>query len=116
MIIGSVTTIVAGKIEAVHPRGTRAGNARRIIAGMPRAASDDAHIHLQAVLDGARTGLTDMAAFIAISMLLGFNYGSCLSVFPSAVKDNFGLKNFGVNYGLVFTWGGGSVFRLSRSL
>jgi OFA family oxalate/formate antiporter-like MFS transporter len=59
-----------------------------------------------------RTGLTDMAAFIAISMLLGFNYGSCLSVFPSAVKDNFGLKNFGVNYGLVFTaWGvGGLVF------
>jgi len=47
-------------------------------------------------------------------MLLGFNYGACLSVFPSAVKDNFGLKNFGVNYGLVFTaWGvGGFVFPL----
>jgi hypothetical protein len=47
-------------------------------------------------------------------MLLGFNYGACLSVFPSAAKDNFGLKNFGVNYGLVFTsWGvGGFVFPL----
>jgi hypothetical protein len=35
-------------------------------------------------------------------------------VFPSAVKDNFGLKNFGINYGLVFTaWGvGGFVFPL----
>ena len=61
-----------------------------------------------------RMGLTDMAAFIIVSMLLGFNYGACLSVFPSAVKDNFGLKNFGINYGLVFTaWGvGGFVFPL----
>jgi MFS family permease len=61
-----------------------------------------------------RTGLTDMTAFVVISMLLGFNYGACLSVFPSAVKDNFGLKNFGINYGLVFTaWGaGGFVFPL----
>ena len=55
-----------------------------------------------------------MAAFVVVSMLLGFNYGACLSVFPSAVKDNFGLKNFGINYGLVFTaWGvGGFVFPL----
>jgi MFS family permease len=61
-----------------------------------------------------RTGLADMTAFIAVSMLLGFNYGACLSVFPSAVKDNFGLKNFGINYGLVFTaWGaGGFIFPL----
>ena len=62
-----------------------------------------------------RTGLTDMTAFVVVSMLLGFNYGACLSVFPSAVKDNFGLKNFGINYGLVFTsWGvGGFVFPLA---
>ncbi len=44
--------------------------------------------------------------------LIGFNYGTNLSLFPSATKDYFGLKNFGVNYGLVFTaWGvGGFVF------
>jgi nitrate/nitrite transporter NarK len=55
-----------------------------------------------------------MTAFIVVSMLLGFNYGACLSVFPSAVKDNFGMKNFGINYGLVFTaWGvGGFLFPL----
>jgi MFS family permease len=58
-----------------------------------------------------RTGLTHMVAFVMVSMLLGFNYGACLSVFPSAVKDNFGLKNFGINYGLVFTsWGVGGFF------
>ena len=62
-----------------------------------------------------RTGLADMTAFVVVSMLLGFNYGACLSVFPSAVKDNFGMKNFGINYGLVFTsWGvGGFVFPLA---
>jgi hypothetical protein len=38
--------------------------------------------------------------------LIGFNYGTNLSLFPSATKDYFGLKNFGMNYGLVFSaWG-----------
>ena len=41
-----------------------------------------------------------------IVLLIGANYGSNLSLFPSATKDYFGLKNFGVNYGFVFTaWG-----------
>jgi len=55
-----------------------------------------------------RTGLTDMTA------LLGFNYRACLSIFPSAVKDNFGQKNFSINDGLVFAaWGAcGFVFPL----
>lgn len=51
-----------------------------------------------------------LAALIAFSMLIGFNYGACLSLFPSATKDYFGIKNFGVNYGLVFTaWGAGGL-------
>jgi len=45
-----------------------------------------------------------------LSILAGFNYGANLSVFPSAIKDLFGLKNFGINYGIVFTaWGFGGV-------
>jgi hypothetical protein len=44
------------------------------------------------------------------SMLIGFNYGANLSVFPSATKDYFGLRNFGVNYGFISTaWGVGGV-------
>jgi OFA family oxalate/formate antiporter-like MFS transporter len=40
--------------------------------------------------------------------LVGMNYGSNLALFPSFTKDFYGLKNFGVNYGLVFTaWGVG---------
>lgn len=122
MIIGSLTTIAKlGKIEAgfILVALLAVGNASgRIVAGVLSDKIGRLWTMLiififQAVLMMLlRNGLTDMAAFIAISMLLGFNYGSCLSVFPSAVKDNFGLKNFGVNYGLVFTaWGvGGFVF------
>jgi OFA family oxalate/formate antiporter-like MFS transporter len=43
-----------------------------------------------------------------ISALIGANYGANLALFPSITKDFYGLKNFGVNYGLVFTaWGVG---------
>jgi OFA family oxalate/formate antiporter-like MFS transporter len=43
-----------------------------------------------------------------ISALVGANYGANLSLFPSITKDFYGLKNFGMNYGLVFTaWGVG---------
>ncbi len=56
---------------------------------------------------------------VILATLLGFNYGTNLSLFPSLTKDNWGLKNFGINYGLVFTaWGvGGFVMgRLSQML
>jgi len=43
-----------------------------------------------------------------VSALIGANYGANLSLFPSVTKDYYGLKNFGLNYGLVFTaWGVG---------
>lgn len=49
---------------------------------------------------------------LTATTLIGFNYGTNLSLFPSTTKDYFGLKNFGMNYGLVFSaWGiGGFVF------
>jgi OFA family oxalate/formate antiporter-like MFS transporter len=48
------------------------------------------------------------AALALLCALVGVNYGSNLALFPSFTKDFYGLKNFGVNYGLVFTaWGVG---------
>ncbi|MCI5208902.1 MAG: MFS transporter [Candidatus Electrothrix sp. ATG2] len=48
-----------------------------------------------------------------LSVLIGANYGANLSLFPSITKDYYGIRNFGVNYGLVFTsWGLGG-FTLS---
>ncbi len=49
-----------------------------------------------------------------MSALIGANYGANLSLFPSITKDFYGLKNFGMNYGLVFTsWGVGG-FMLAK--
>jgi hypothetical protein len=60
-------------------------------------------------------------AFLLVlaATLIGFNYGTNLSLFPSATKDYFGLKHFGANYGLVFSaWGvGGFIFpRVSQMI
>jgi MFS family permease len=54
------------------------------------------------------------AVILLLATLIGFNYGANLSLFPSLTKDLWGLKNFGMNYGILFTaWGVGG-FVLSR--
>jgi len=59
------------------------------------------------------TILASVPMLSVLSALIGANYGANLSLFPSLTKDYYGLKNFGVNYGLVFTaWGVGG-FMLS---
>ena len=60
------------------------------------------------------SALANIPVLTIISALIGANYGANLSLFPSITKDFYGLKNFGVNYGLVFTaWGVGG-FMLSK--
>ena len=50
------------------------------------------------------------AGFIFGAAIVGFCYGSCLSLFPSTAADEWGTKNLGLNYGLLFTaWGVGGV-------
>lgn len=57
--------------------------------------------------------LSSAGILALLCALVGMNYGSNLALFPSFTKDYYGLKNFGVNYGLVFTaWGLGG-FTLS---
>lgn len=52
--------------------------------------------------------LANISVLSLVSALIGANYGANLSLFPSITKDYYGLKNFGMNYGLVFTaWGVG---------
>jgi len=56
---------------------------------------------------------------ILLATFIGFNYGANLALFPSFTKDFWGMKNFGMNYGIIFTaWGiGGLVMsRVSQSL
>jgi len=63
----------------------------------------------------------DAGAFLLVgtATFIGFNYGANLSMFPSFAKDLWGIKHFGVNYGILFTaWGvGGFVMsRVSQTL
>jgi MFS family permease len=57
---------------------------------------------------------TSAVVIVLVAALIGANYGANLSLFPSMTKDLWGLKSFGMNYGVLFTaWGVGG-FVLSR--
>lgn len=61
---------------------------------------------LQAVNMFIFTFYTSVPLLIAGTALAGLSYGALFSLFPSTTADFFGLKNLGLNYGLVFTgWG-----------
>ena len=108
-------------LVAVLGVGNGAG---RIIAGtlsdkIGRKATLFTCFVLQAILiillSQAKAGnvLGTTPVLAVLSALVGANYGANLALFPSVTKDYYGLKNFGVNYGLVFTaWGLGG-FMLS---
>lgn len=65
-------------------------------------------------ISGTVEALGSGVALAIIAALVGANYGSNLSLFPSATKTYYGIENFGVNYGLVFTaWGVGG-FMLAK--
>jgi predicted MFS family arabinose efflux permease len=56
---------------------------------------------------------------VFLATFIGFNYGTNLSLFPAFTKSFWGLKNFGVNFGIMMSaWGvGGFVFsRISQTL
>jgi MFS family permease len=81
-------------------------------------------IAFQALLMFAAIPLTSStfsspAIIVILAALMGFNYGANLALFPSYAKDLWGMKSFGMNYGILFTaWGfGGLVMsRFSESL
>ena len=73
---------------------------------------------LQAICMLLAVPVTETLSFPILLVLLataiGFHYGANLCLFPVFAKDLYGLKNFGVNYGILFTaWGAGG-FVLSR--
>lgn len=54
---------------------------------------------------------SSLPTLVVGTMVAGFCYGACLSIFPTVTALLYGVKNLGVNYGLVFTsWGAGGVF------
>jgi OFA family oxalate/formate antiporter-like MFS transporter len=66
---------------------------------------------MQAVMMGLLAIAQTPALLVPVAALVGFAYGANLALFPSTTQGYFGTKNYGVNYGLVFTaWGVGGVF------
>jgi OFA family oxalate/formate antiporter-like MFS transporter len=60
------------------------------------------------------SALANVPLLMVLVALIGANYGSNLAVFPAMTKDFYGLKNFAMNYGIVYTaWGLGG-FMLSQ--
>lgn len=55
-------------------------------------------------------GYSNSTELMIGTAITGVGYGSLLSAFPSASVEHFGLKNFGANYGILFTaWGIGGI-------
>ena len=66
---------------------------------------------LQALALFLFNGLSSFGTVLAAAAMIYFAYGSMLSVYPSACADNYGTKNLGLNYGILFSaWGAGGVF------
>jgi MFS family permease len=130
MIIGGVAGMAKhgmGQMAWVVVALMAVGNASgRVIAGIlsdriGRANTLFIMLIFQAIVIFSLLFITpaQIVLLVLAAILIGFNYGTNLSLFPSATKDFFGLKNFGVNYGLVFSaWGvGGFIFpRVSQMI
>jgi len=123
MVIGKLATVVS--VQAAYEAGFKlvallaVGNAGgRVIAGvlsdkLGRIRTMQLFTVFQAILMFAMPFVDSAAVLVIFSICIGMNYGSNLSLFPSITKDFYGLKNFGTNYGLVFTaWGVGSLLAL----
>jgi nitrate/nitrite transporter NarK len=133
MVIGSVAGMAKksmGEAAFVAVAIMAVGNAAgRILAGIVsdrvgRNVTLSGVLLFQAVLMMAAIPTVNAQEASAVMVVLlatfiGFNYGANLSLFPSFAKDSWGLKSFGINYGILFTaWGiGGFVMsRMSQML
>jgi MFS family permease len=126
MVIGSVSGMAKKSMGAnafIAVAVLAVGNAGgRIIAGIlsdkiGRKWTLMLVLAVQAALMFAAIPVTagkDTALIVLLATFIGFNYGANLALFPSLTKDFWGLKNFGMNYGVLFTaWGvGGFVLSL----
>ncbi|MBV5338671.1 MAG: OFA family MFS transporter [Deltaproteobacteria bacterium] len=123
MVIGSVAGLAKssmGSMAFVAVAIMAIGNAAgRVVAGVlsdkiGRRATLFIMLSLQAVMMFIAMMVINSGSAVLLVLLasfIGFNYGSNLCLFPSFAKDYWGTKNYGLNYGVLFTaWGvGGSV-------
>lgn len=123
MVIGSVAGMAKQSLGemaflavAIMAIGNAAG---RIVAGIVsdkigRANTLTIMLLFQALLMFAAMfvvgGNSGAVVLVLLATFIGFNYGTNLSLFPSLAKDLWGLQNFGMNYGILFSaWGLGGL-------
>jgi MFS family permease len=123
MVIGSIAGIAKqsmGELAFIAVAVMALGNASgRIIAGIlsdkiGRATTLIIMLTIQAALMFAAIPVVSGSGSGAIlttllATFIGFNYGTNLSLFPSFAKDYWGAKNYGMNFGILFSaWGVGA--------
>jgi len=131
MVIGNVAPIVKEQIglaavSAVAVSALAVGNgAGRVLYGVLSDKIGRKNVLLIAFVFQAAlvyglsfvvqgSSLANVPVLMLLVALIGANYGANLAVFPAMVKDYYGLKNFAMNYGIVYTaWGLGG-FMLSQ--
>ncbi len=129
MVIGSVAGMAKsslGESAFIAVAIMAVGNAGgRIVAGIlsdriGRTKTLAGMFFFQAILMFAAipiigAGSSSAVLLVLLATFIGFNYGANLTLFPSFTKDYWGMKNFGVNYGVIFTaWGAGG-FVMSKT-
>ena len=120
MVIGSVAGLAKksmGPMAFIAVAIMAVGNAAgRVIAGLlsdkiGRRATLFIMLAFQSALMFAAIPVistNNAALLVLLATFIGFNYGSNLCLFPSFTKDYWGTKNYGLNYGALFTaWGVG---------
>jgi MFS family permease len=123
MVIGSIAGIAKqsmGELAFIAVAVMALGNASgRIIAGIlsdkiGRATTLIMMLTIQAALMFAAIPVVSGSGSGAVlttllATFIGFNYGTNLSLFPSFAKDYWGAKNYGMNFGILFSaWGVGA--------
>jgi MFS transporter, OFA family, oxalate/formate antiporter len=122
MVIGSVAGLAKhsmGSMAFVAVAIMAIGNASgRVVAGVlsdkiGRRATLSIMLSFQAILMFAAipvVGSGSAVLLVLLASFIGFNYGSNLTLFPSFAKDYWGFKNYGLNYGVLFSaWGVGGL-------
>ncbi|MDD2367178.1 MAG: OFA family MFS transporter [Desulfuromonadaceae bacterium] len=120
MVIGSVAGLAKssmGSMAFIAVAIMAVGNAGgRVVAGLlsdkiGRRATLFIMLSLQALMMFVAMAVVNSGSAVLLVLLatfIGFNYGSNLCLFPSFAKDYWGTKNYGLNYGVLFTaWGVG---------